>query len=90
MQLLALEPFLNIFQHLSVKISSSCRLDKVYLQVIVCVCCHVVFSLLILFLLHGSSVGDNDEMSKELFPSARKKLHFSPHSRSPGDELSFS
>ena len=60
------------------------------MQVIVCVCCYVVFPLLILFLLHGLSVGDNDEMSKELFPSARKKLHFSPHSRSPGDERSFS
>ena len=60
------------------------------MQVIACVCCYVVFPLLILFLLHGLSVGDNDEMSKELFPSARKKLHFSPHSRSPGDELSFS
>ena len=60
------------------------------MQVIVCVCCYVVPSLLILFLLHGLSVGDNDEKSKELFPSARKKLHFSPHSRSPGDELSFS
>ena len=34
------------------------------MQVIVCVCCYVVFSLLILFLLHGLSVGDNDEMSK--------------------------
>ena len=60
------------------------------MQVIVCVCCYVVFPLLILFLLHGLSVGDKDEMSKELFPSARKKLYFSPHSRSPGDELSFS
>ena len=60
------------------------------MQVIVCVCCYVVPSLLILFLLHDLSVGDNDEKSKELFPSTRKKLHFSPHSRSPGDELSFS
>ena len=48
-----------------------------------------MFSLLILFVffLPGLSVGDNNEMSKDLFPSARKKLHFSPHSRSPGDEL---
>ena len=30
MQLHALEPFLKIFQHLSVKISSSYRLDKIY------------------------------------------------------------